>query len=113
MHADVNKGAECNNICHHTLEHHPGDQMFHLGHVVAKRRRDKTLAWIPARLAQLADDVVQRRQADVGGDVRREIECREHSLVADQFLQRHTDILRHARHQRVPLRVHGAGVEWM
>ena len=113
MYADVDKGAKCNDVCHDTLQHHSRRQMFRLGDVVAERRRYETLARVAAGLPQLTHNVVQRRQADIGRDVRRRVERRQDGVVPNQLLQRDAKVLGHACHQPVAFGMHRAGIERM
>ncbi len=62
--ADIDEGAEVDNVAHGALQEHARLQVFHFENVVAQDGRGQRVAWVKARLFQVFEDVVERGQAD-------------------------------------------------
>ncbi len=62
--ADVDEGAEVDDVAHGALQDHTRLQVFDLENVVAQDGRRQGVAWVKAGLFQVFEDVVERGQAD-------------------------------------------------
>ena len=113
VHADVHECAEGDDIRHHAIQLHALAQVLRLRHVVPERHRLERRTRVAARLSQLDEDVLQRRQPDVIGHIGTEVERLDLRFVGDQFGDGDPDVLRHALDERVAFRVHGACVQRM
>ncbi len=67
--ADVHKRAEGGDIRHDAGQFEAGFEVLHFLDAFLKAERLKLLAWVAAGLGQLLDDVGERGQADILGDV--------------------------------------------
>ena len=108
---DIDERTERGDVRDEPLEHHADLEVFHAGDVVTELRRVELGARVPAWLAELADDVAQRRLADVASDVLREIDLVDELLVADEIHERRRDVRRHLLDELVALGVNRRAIE--
>ena len=80
-------------------------------HAGVEAKRLELLARIAARLGELGDDVVERRQADLLGHIVLEFDLFAQRGLADEIGHSHAEIGSHLLDDRVALGVDGAGVE--
>ena len=113
MHADVHEGTKGGDVGDDSRQLHADGQILHVIDAFSKVEDFKLLARVTTWLGQLVHDVLQRRQAHFFADVFFQIQL----LAQIRFLHEVSDgaakISRHFFHQRITLRMHGAGVQRM
>jgi hypothetical protein len=113
MHADVHKGTKGGDVGDDAWQLHADGQILHVIDAISKVEGFKLFARVTTWLGELVHDVLQRRQSDFFTDVFYQIQV----MAQIHFLHEVSDgaakISRHLFHQRITLRMHGAGIQRM
>src|SRR5581483_53783 len=108
MHPDIHESPELCHVRYHAFEHHPCFHVADLAHLFMKSRRHERIARIAPRLAQFAENVVERERSRLHlGTIhlRQQLRMLDH-LVYPRF-EHGGDLL----HHRVGLGMHGGAVQ--
>ena len=118
--ADVDKGAEVDNVEHRTQQFHAGLQVLELEHALLEKWLRQVLAGIAAGPCQLLNDVGQQQPADsqfsgegIEIERRRPLGERLRVLPAGEILAGSAKPLQHLRGHLVALGMNPGGVQWL
>ncbi len=109
---DVHERAEARHVGHDSRQHHARLQVCEVVDV-GEAEHLECRARVSPRLAELGDDVLERRAPDFVGDVGVDVDRRPPLGIAEQVQDRAAQVLGDLLHQGVALRVHRAAVQWV
>src|ERR1035438_3366001 len=109
--ADVPEGTKSRHIGDDASQFHPRFQVLHLLAARLEGEPFKLLARITARLAQFGQDVGERRQANLGGDIFRELDFLSPSRVPHQVIDRTAYVPGHLVHDGITLGMYRAAIQ--